>query len=179
MITHRGSNQLKFHIAHTPSDDCTRCDHVPKYFSGAHKTNNDALEVEGGTQKTSYISQEIATENGIGWLLYADPSIHVSQIASRCWFFDPMSVWKIIAANRNWHFQFICYFSTNNEDTIVLIASFDPASNSKLIPCLTLLWDVAGASRLLKGWSHHGQKMDPPYQNYNTSHLEQMRSKHW
>ena len=56
---------LKFHEAHPPSDDRTRCD-PHKIFPGAHETSNDALKAEGSTQKKRYIGQEIATHNVIG-----------------------------------------------------------------------------------------------------------------
>ena len=129
-----------------------------KIFPRAHETSNDALKAEGRTQKASLRSRNCYTQ----W----HRLIVVSWIEPRCRFFDPTSVWRDIAANRNWHFQFICYFSTNCEDTIVPIVSFDPASNSTSIRCLTLLWAVVCTTRFTKWRSHHGQKMDPPYRNY-------------
>ncbi len=49
---------------------------------------------------------------------------------------------------RNAIFLFICYFSTNKNDTLFSIASLDSPSNSTSIRCLTLLRSVECSSRL-------------------------------
>ena len=153
------------HRAQYPSDDHMRCDRAQNI---SRSTWNEQWRPKswGIDTKKPYIGQEIVTHNGIGWLLCANRSIYMSRIEPRCRFFDPTSVWTDIAANRNWQFQFICYFSTNFEDMIVPIVSFDPSSNSTLIRCLTLLWAVVCTSQFTKWRSRHGQKMDPPYRNY-------------
>ena len=167
IASHGSSNHvgLKFHVAHPPSDDRTRCDRAQNI---SRSTRNEQWRPKswGTTQKKRFIGKEIVTHNGIGWLLCANWSIYMSRIEPRCWFFDPTSVRWDIAANRNWHFQFICYFSPIFEDTIVPIVSFDPSSNSPWIQCLTLLQAVVCTTRFTKWRSHHGQKMDPPYRNY-------------
>ena len=58
MIMHWcGSDLLKFLVAH-PLVMFTRGVSAHKIFTGAHKTSNDALKAEGGTQKNDYIHQE-------------------------------------------------------------------------------------------------------------------------
>jgi hypothetical protein len=51
---------------------------------------------------------------------------------------------------RNDIFMFICYFSTNKNDTLFSIASLNSPSNSTLIRCLTLLRSMECSSRLEK-----------------------------
>ena len=126
-----------------------------KISPGAHETNNDALKADGRTQKKRHFGQEIATHNGMGWLLCAYQSMYMSRIEPHCRFFDPTSVWRDIAANT------ICYFSTNFEDTIVPFVSFDPSSNSTSILYLTLLRvlcvrcdSLNGGPVMVKRWTH-------------------------
>ena len=145
---------LKFLVAHPPSDDHVWCDRAQKHISRSTWNKEWRLKSWGSTPKSvTLVKKPMHTMvllvdccMGIGWLLYGNWAIDMLRIESRCQFFNPTSVQRDMAANRNWHFQFICYFSTNIEDTLVLIAPFDPSCNSASIWCVTLLQAVAGTS---------------------------------
>jgi hypothetical protein len=136
---------------------------------GAHETNNDALNNEGRHFQTSLFSKETLHTRAM-----VDVRVRIHQARRRASndvfsFSIRRRCVEKQQQKRNDIFMFICYFSTNKNDTLFSIESLDSPSNSKSIRCLTLLRSMECSSRLeiLPFLAPvMVEKTTPPYESY-------------
>lgn len=106
---------------------------------GAHKTNIDSLKADGTTFKWRLFQRKVC--RCWQWLTVRCESIK-TDVVYPTKLSDPMLVRWETATKKDWHFKFICHFSTNKNDTLFSIAQLEFSSKATSFWCLPLLQSI-------------------------------------